>query len=334
METGSPIVTNVTLFQTEDAFTYINRGDPGTTLLAAVSDVTGRWGLGTPMFNASGSTNVDCPGLNSQGGNTADLDQQQAELNGQIAAANKKKSDTVVGVVVTLVLLLLIGGGVGFWYWHRRYKARYDAENAPEAQPAPFEPPPAEFTERGGNVLSINSFLDTASNSSAPRPSLSVRTAGSSSSSSSAYNSTNPFSSPHDSLATGSIPDTGRPTTSRPTSTGSSGRSNGFTSFPSSSIRRSAKAIEAGYSLDGDSGTSNRMLVRNGSAAPSVVSNASRLHVVDGADPTSPPGGEVVYQHQDGGTIVRELPPPYMARGNPGQEQAPAVSTDEPEPSV
>ena len=50
----SPIVTNVTLLGTDDAFTYIDRADPGTQLIAGVSDLTGRWASGTPIVHTQG----------------------------------------------------------------------------------------------------------------------------------------------------------------------------------------------------------------------------------------------------------------------------------------
>ncbi|EEB96913.1 hypothetical protein MPER_03864, partial [Moniliophthora perniciosa FA553] len=39
LQINSPIVTNVTLGPNDDAFTYINRGDPGKLFVAAVNDL-------------------------------------------------------------------------------------------------------------------------------------------------------------------------------------------------------------------------------------------------------------------------------------------------------
>lgn len=36
---GSPVITNVTVGLGDDIFTYINRADPGTKMIAVVSDV-------------------------------------------------------------------------------------------------------------------------------------------------------------------------------------------------------------------------------------------------------------------------------------------------------
>jgi hypothetical protein len=250
------------------------------------------------MFQASGSKDTTCPGLNSQSGNSTVLDQQQAALAAQIAADKKKKASILAGVLVPILLLLFIGAGVGFWFWKRKRLEEQELEsgNLPPPSAAVLLDTPEMASARATNVLSINSFLDSA-------PPSRSRTASSTTSGTapSTYSSsTNPFSSPDDSGVGTSVGD--RTSTS----------TNGFNRFPSRSIRGSAKSMEAGYSLDEESTVpSNRMIVRNPSAGPS----SARL-----GEPTSPPVGDVVYQHQDGGAIVRELPPPYMDRGNNGPQ--------------
>ncbi|KDR72781.1 hypothetical protein GALMADRAFT_73247 [Galerina marginata CBS 339.88] len=51
---NSPIVTNVTMPFGLDVFTFIDRADPGTQLLAAISDFTGQWASGTPIVKTKG----------------------------------------------------------------------------------------------------------------------------------------------------------------------------------------------------------------------------------------------------------------------------------------
>ena len=252
------------------------------------------------MFAASGSNDTTCQGLVSQSGNSTELDQQQAALAAQIAADKKKKASILAGVLVPLFLLLFIGAGVGFWFWKRKRLEEQELERGtlpPPPSAGGLLDTPEMTSARATNVLSINSFLDSPSADMARSRTVSSTTSGTAPSTYSS--STNPFSSPHDS-------DVGTSTVGDRTSTST----NGFNRFPARSIRGSAKSMEAGYSLDGESTVApNRMIVRNPSAGPS----SARL-----GEPTSPPVGEVVYQHQDGGAIVRELPPPYMDRGNSG----------------
>ncbi|CAK5284514.1 unnamed protein product [Mycena citricolor] len=73
---NAPEVTNVTLGADDDLFTYINRAESGTRMIAAVSDLSGRWASGSPFISTQGSSNVTCPGLestSSMGNNTMSL---------------------------------------------------------------------------------------------------------------------------------------------------------------------------------------------------------------------------------------------------------------------
>ncbi|KAF8995388.1 hypothetical protein BDQ17DRAFT_1250788 [Cyathus striatus] len=54
LATLNSIIINVTLPYEEDIFTYVNRVDPGSQLLAAVSDATGQWAFGTPFVSTKG----------------------------------------------------------------------------------------------------------------------------------------------------------------------------------------------------------------------------------------------------------------------------------------
>jgi hypothetical protein len=256
------------------------------------------------MFDASGSNDPTCQGLVSRSGNSTELDQEQAALAAQIAADKKKKKSILAGVLVP-IFLLFIGAGVGFWFWRRKRREVQEPESGkfPPPSAGALLDTPEMTSARATNVLSINSFLDSSPARSRTFSSTTSGTAPSTYSSSS-----NPFSSPNDSAVGTSVGD--RTSTS----------TNGFNRFPSRSIRGSAKSMEAGYSLDEESTASNRMIVRNPSAGPA----SARL-----GEPASPPAGEVVYQHQDGGAIVRELPPPYVDRGN-STPQTPRSPTEQP----
>ncbi|KAJ7495063.1 hypothetical protein FB451DRAFT_362507 [Mycena latifolia] len=56
-------VTNVTLGPNDSVYTYINRAEPDTQMIAAVSDLNGRWATGSPLVRTQGSANFDCGGL-------------------------------------------------------------------------------------------------------------------------------------------------------------------------------------------------------------------------------------------------------------------------------
>ncbi|KAF4618526.1 hypothetical protein D9613_009708 [Agrocybe pediades] len=92
-EIDSPVFTNVTIPNGLDAFTYINRANPGSQLYAAVSDSTGRWATGTPVVNTTGSCSADvtCPGLISSSGDAATLD-KEAEAPSVVGSAKLKLS--------------------------------------------------------------------------------------------------------------------------------------------------------------------------------------------------------------------------------------------------
>lgn len=118
---NSPIVTNVTLPFGDDHFTYINRADPGTQLLAAVSDFTGRWATGTPILPTKGSTDTDCVGLVSSSGNSTIIqEQQEAAASAAGLKEQKKKTSIIVGVSVSLGTLLFFGGLTAIVFLLRR----------------------------------------------------------------------------------------------------------------------------------------------------------------------------------------------------------------------
>ncbi|KAF8170906.1 hypothetical protein K438DRAFT_1982463 [Mycena galopus ATCC 62051] len=123
---NSSLVTNVTMGPADDQFTFIDRADPNTQLIAAISDLNGRWAVGTPIVKTNGSSNVDCIGLVSSSGNSTVIAAQEkaasvtskaalATSNAVLPTSNaplptsnaRKKTAGDAGVVVTLVVLLL-----------------------------------------------------------------------------------------------------------------------------------------------------------------------------------------------------------------------------------
>ncbi|KAL0948159.1 hypothetical protein HGRIS_010775 [Hohenbuehelia grisea] len=130
---NSPIITNVTLGSTDDHFTYIDRADPNSELMLAVNDATGAFASGTPIVKTAGSTNVDCVGLVSRGGNSTEIAQQVASA-ALAAAAAKRKRNIGIGVGVAIAALVVIALiFVNFFWWRKRQtrqKIRKEEERA------------------------------------------------------------------------------------------------------------------------------------------------------------------------------------------------------------
>jgi hypothetical protein len=317
---NSPIVTNVTLGPADDAFTYIDRADPDTDLIAAVSDFTGRFASGTPLVKTRGSPIVDCIGLVSSSGNSTII-KQQADAAAAAVRAHKRKTITI-GVCVTLAGLIIIAGTILVVLYKRRRQQEHDRETAPDTAVRQYE----ERDE--GQILTIPP--STHHNPHSPKT---PRTFPESSASSSVLISSNyagapafdPYQSTRDSGISSRPPSSPDPSSHRPVSSG-------YTA------RRSQKAIEAGLSSPQSIDSS----LRPGSAdsrAPLTVSRSESVQA-SGSGPssqgntrwptrseslqagvvdpnTNTPLDDIIYQHRDGGGVVRELPPPYADRNAP-----------------
>lgn len=323
---NSPVTTNVTMGAVDDAFVFIDRADPNTKLLAAISDFTGRWAFGSPIVSTFGSSDVDCPAKNSVSTSTQVLDQDAANLK---KASQKRQTALIAGIVVPIVVLL-VGGTIGFIFWWRRRQANggngtsramFGKQGAPKRLASTDElhnqPSPA-YVENGqmqmearqdGQVLSIASYLDGP-------PARAHTVTGSMST----HMTMSPTGS-HATSPTFSVP--GSAYTTRSTSLPSGGGVRpGFNNFPRQSVRNgrgSAKAMEAGYSLDDDESGA-------GPSLPSAIASShgyapSHYRTVESpvgsGRPLPQPNGQqdIVYQHTDSQVTVQELPPPYMPQG-------------------
>ncbi|KAJ3514253.1 hypothetical protein NLJ89_g2479 [Agrocybe chaxingu] len=340
VQPNSPIVTNVTIGFGDDHYTYINRANPDGKLIAAISDLTGRWATGTPIVNTKGSRNVDCVGLVSSSGNSTII---AANIVAENAAteSEKRRKATVTGVAVTIVLLFLIGLGIGVFFYIRKRKRLWQVEEAntlPHQFPLPYTQ--IENSTSPGQVLSINNFLSTPKPKTlplVPPPLIKASLLGGryGTSSPSRGIDSPPQTSPVDPPVGRALgDDSNSPILPPHAHNRDSGRSSSrpsFTSFPSTSIRRSAKAIEAGvFSLEGSPATQQQepalseshshVLGRNTSTGadsatqtglPSTSLNRLRIPAVreEGSD-----NGGGVFQHEDA-AAARELPPPYRSGG-------------------
>ena len=255
---------------------------------------TGRWASGTPLVNTqgkafrtmsiyiktnyvptpTGSTNVDCIGLVSSSGNSTII-QQAADAARATASAHKRRQSIIIGVSVTLGFLVLLGISVAAFFWMRR-RQRHKQEEEAILSPTQF----VEVERTPGQVSS-----DPDSSRLSGKAALAAAAAGAAQSTSSA---------PQGSTAPGSSPSNSDPIPNSPTRThtnADSQSSSGFTTFPTTSIRRNPKAAEGGYTVQS-------------SGSDTAVSPVDEE-------------GDVVFQHRDGGHVVRELPPPYLDRPGP-----------------
>ncbi|KAJ6617920.1 hypothetical protein B0H10DRAFT_2218082 [Mycena sp. CBHHK59/15] len=323
---NSPIITNVTMGPNDDAFTFIDRADPNTQLIAAISDLNGRWASGVPIVKTAGSSNVNCTGLVSSSGNSTQI--KQAEQAALATSSAHKKTAIITGVVVTLVVLLILGGAAVFLFIRRRKMQ----QKAREFTPRQFEAgDPQPFEETGGQVLSINAFISPSSPTTprSPKSPKSPTNASTFSNSMSPSNTVAGTPAPFDRRRFAGTTDSHDSHASAGLSVRNPSRPAVFSSFPAASVRRSAKEIEAGlhtgnslhsdYSAGGASDASSRhpLVERSQSAMAAGPSQGPRFPAraasLNNAS-SSLPGEEIIFQHQDAG-VVRELPPPYADRG-------------------
>ncbi|KAJ6476472.1 hypothetical protein C8R47DRAFT_659656 [Mycena vitilis] len=111
-------VTNATLGPGDSIYTYINRAAPGTQMIAAISDVNGRWATGSPLVRTQGSANVDCVGLESSSSAAVPISQPQ---NGTPTARSQPISGAKIGIIAgAAVAALLLICALGIWAVRRR----------------------------------------------------------------------------------------------------------------------------------------------------------------------------------------------------------------------
>ncbi|KAF5378925.1 hypothetical protein D9757_008740 [Collybiopsis confluens] len=327
---SSPIVTNVTVQSPSDAFTFINRATAGFTLLAAVSDITGRYAFGTPTVMPTGSYDVTCAGLNSAAGNATLLDQQQKAAASAITRAKQKRTATLAGVLTPL-FVLFFGSAVffGYRFYTKQQRIRRELQPEPMSIPEPKAVEEASATIAAAGRPTANRISSIKSSDARRSPPRNY--------------TQNPFLTEAErSMGTSEdLPIIVLPSDGVHPST-SAGRRGFNAAFPTSSVRRSVtKAVEAGINLNlpqnssaaGPSGSSNPIpmersrsaqVTGSGAMASSVLmpARSASLNAVVGQSM----GGEAeyIFQHEDAERLVRELPPPYeRSRPPPDVPQSP-----------
>ncbi|KAI0808122.1 hypothetical protein C8Q74DRAFT_1363546 [Fomes fomentarius] len=128
---ASPVMTNVSMGPEDDFFTFIDRADPGTQLLAAVVDATGQWGISSLAVKTAGSTDTSCLGRVSTSTTREQIQAQAVAAAAAAASSAKAKSRAIaLGVVFGLVVPLILAA-VAFWYWWRRRRQLAESRARP-----------------------------------------------------------------------------------------------------------------------------------------------------------------------------------------------------------
>lgn len=247
-----------------------------------------------------GSEDVSCVGLNSSPGNTVLLNEEQDAQAGAIAKAKRRQIATLAGILIPLSILIFGGAFIAYRYYIKQQRSK--KELAPEPL---VLPEPKVVEEAGaGELVGSSAVLENQilSISPATDPSL------------------NPFltEAERTRVALNDTSDLASSTSRR-----------GFVNFPTSSIRHSnKKAIEAGRTssnlvsanlTESTPAPHNRFAFERslsaqprGAPPPSVPTRSASFP----SPMITPPAGdpEYLFQHQDGGRFVRELPPPYERR--------------------
>ncbi|KAJ7491859.1 hypothetical protein B0H11DRAFT_2008144 [Mycena galericulata] len=105
---NSADVVNVTLGPNDSVFNYLNQSPPGSQLLAAVSDSTGRWATDGPTVQTSGSTDMTCNGLSSSSGPaTGSSPVNSPSVSPAAHSGISRKTIAIIGGSVGGVVLLL-----------------------------------------------------------------------------------------------------------------------------------------------------------------------------------------------------------------------------------
>jgi len=286
-ELDSPIITNVTLGPLDDAFTFIDRADPNTRLIAAISDSNGNFAKGTPLVHTKGSANVDCTGLVSSSGNATAIAQAAVAAAAAAAAQSRKRASTKIAVAVTLVLLFLAGVGI-FAYLHiRKRNEILAAANGQDTVPRQFA---AQTNANEALTISAPLTFDSFQRSSTSSSRLQYT----------AHR--------HDS----SCPPFCASDIPHYPSRFPSNRSDMSPIRPSKADEANGRfmvEVRRTTSTTPFQPRARMQSLPNRSASASV----GRPRRPSGSSTAEP---DVIYQHRDGGEVVQELPPPYLDRSS------------------
>ncbi|XP_006457077.1 hypothetical protein AGABI2DRAFT_122950 [Agaricus bisporus var. bisporus H97] len=106
--TNSPVLTNVTVPEGNNALVYVNRADPNTVLFAGAVDRFGRWATGTQSIKTSGSTDYTCIGFR-----TIATTQEELDILNPKEFKRKRRLLAIACISAGLFSLMLVVGGFG-----------------------------------------------------------------------------------------------------------------------------------------------------------------------------------------------------------------------------
>ncbi|KAF7341455.1 PARP catalytic domain-containing protein [Mycena venus] len=118
---NSADVVNVTLGPNDSVFNYLNQSPPGSQLLAAVSDSTGRWATDGPTVQTSSSKDMTCNGLSSSSGPvTSTSPVNPPSVSPTAHSGISRKTIAIIGGSVGGAVLLLALTAIFLWARRRR----------------------------------------------------------------------------------------------------------------------------------------------------------------------------------------------------------------------
>lgn len=322
---NSPTVTNVTIPQGFDAFTFINTALPNGQIVAAISDSTGQFGKTSQIVNTVGSANNTCPGLSSKFGQSSQMS----------ASTTSHRTSIILAVGLSVGILMGIAGAVIFrrrWISGGQDTAprtfKYDVINASRTELSSVAPTSNSYrkqpifdtvrtshsassstsTSRHEIVPYTPSFHDRSyadhQRESVNTPSSHLQEENSHASSHLYEGVPSPVQLTSPNYASGS----------NPAATPYIDNGSASTRMPVDVDRRYAKIVELHTSTREDnirraaaahaSSSTTRRNYEPILSRPNTASN-QQLNLDSDAEP------DIIIQHRDGG-IVQELPPPYM----------------------
>ncbi|TCD71080.1 hypothetical protein EIP91_000172 [Steccherinum ochraceum] len=313
---NSHVITNVTMGAQDDVFTFIDRADPGTALMANVVDATGQWGKSTNVVNTTGPTSVDCVGLVSSSKTQQQIQQEAIDQAAAAAAAARHRHNMrIVSIVLGVCIpLLVIAGALAFW-WRRRAIIAKDHDrgvwDGQDVNARVWELPPGsgEMVQVGDSPQAHHSLLDhkrSGSGEPGSDPNIALRAIIPST----AYAQYSPdydgLTSPGQSSSASQIgSQSPQPTTTTATTS----------AYPTALTPRQRKALEA----QGITPSSSSTHLPPGALPPSSPGTSGprsprTMTPADSLDNAA--GPDIIIQHRDAGAgpVVQELPPPYMNR--------------------
>ncbi|KAH8105354.1 hypothetical protein BXZ70DRAFT_904557 [Cristinia sonorae] len=333
---NSPVITNVTMGADDDVFTFIDRADPNTLLMANVVDGTGQWGVSTSLIPTTGSIDYGCVGLVSTSKTTQEIQQEAIDRAAQAAAdAKHRRNMRIIAIVLGIsVPIFLLVAGVAFWRFRQQRMLLDHNRGVWDGQDVTarvWENPPT-----GGEMVQLGTpgteahhhLLDHKRSLSNPVPNVPdsppggpVRTLSFAASPTYAdYGEQSGWFDPSRTNSSSRTDATSRPGISPTTPTNSGALT-----------PRQRKALEAQASSSRTSSSSQLNALPPGAQPPHRPGGARspRRATVDPShslDHDTEP--DIIIQHRDAGAgpVVQELPPPYMNRLAGSSNGAPAPS--------